>query len=620
MEREEDEEGEQADVERIIQHRDHKELGPQYKVRWTGFNNTMNSWVRMQDLNCSELLASFQALQRQRGTPVGSMTDAQAEKFYYGTLSDDGEERAVVHDGIGLPAGGPKVSAGPQHTTPWVRPAQKNITVNATVDREKPWPSGGRGHGLNELGRERGNRGVSVFRDQEGAMGPPPRIGEQRYLPMTLTPMMPYEQTRRVYRPGEKGVAIRGKGKGKGFDLPEASHVPVYNGTRQQYAANDGRYMGASLADKVEAEARRGGARRVEVVIERDNDRLVQAAAQSLAFSLSKNTQRAYGGNFNLFLGFCKRQNLSPFLDGTNKRTDEATLIQYTMYEWDVHKNKYATIKLKLAAIRSAMMEEGYPNPLEGKFTLDRHLKGIKVLHGATSAKEPLPAEAFRNILEQTRGAPLMVRAAALASVEGFFFLLRISEFAGRDGNYMESFILQRCDVTFYSEGRMCAWNHPDVDAVELYIRGSKTDQRKQGCRRMQEATGDPIMCPVKCMVEWFTLTEGSAIPSSAPRFSVPKGREGLEWDVLTRDVVTLLIKGAAADCGMDVGLVGTHSIRISGATALLLAGVAPEVVQIIGRWASNAFIGYTRYQAELMKGVAMRMGATHYVVQPKRG
>ena len=125
---------------------------------------------------------------------------------------------------------------------------------------------------------------------------------------MTLTRTPPYEQTRRVYQPGEKGVAIRGKGKGKGLDLPEASHVPVYNGTRQQYAANDGRYMGVSLADKVNAEARRGGTRRVEVVIERDNNgRLVQAAAQSLAFSLSKNTRRAYGGNFNLFLGFCKR-------------------------------------------------------------------------------------------------------------------------------------------------------------------------------------------------------------------------------------------------------------------------------------------------------------------------
>ena len=75
-----------------------------------------------------------------------------------------------------------------------------------------------------------------------------------------------------------------------------------------------------------------------------------------------------------------------------------------------------------------------------------------------------------------------MVRAAALASVVGFFGLLRISEFAGRDRYYMEPFILRRCDVTFYSKGKMCAWNHPGADAVELYIRGSKTDQRQQGC------------------------------------------------------------------------------------------------------------------------------------------
>jgi hypothetical protein len=176
-------------------------------------------------------------------------------------------------------------------------------------------------------------------------------------------------------------------------------------------------------------------------------------------------------------------------LDGTNKRTDEATLIQYIMYEWDVHKNKYATIKLKLAAIRSGMMEEGYPNPLEGKFTLDRHLKGIKVLHGATNAKEPLPMEAFKNILEQTRGAPLMVRAAALACAAGSLWLLRISEMAGRDKNYMEPYILRRCDVTFYNKGKLSAWNQPDVDAVELYIRGSKTDRSKQGCLRMQEAS-----------------------------------------------------------------------------------------------------------------------------------
>ena len=376
--------------------------------------------------------------------------------------------------------------------------------------------------------------------------------------------------------------------------------------------------MGSSLATKVATAAQRTNARRVEVTIGKYDDRLVLAAAQTLAFSLSKNTQRAYGGNFNFFLGFCERQALSPFLDGINRRQDEATLIQYVMYEWDVHRNAYATIRLKLSAIRSAMMEEGYPNPLDGKFTLDRHMKGIKTMRGATATKEPLPAEAFKCILEQTRGVGLMMRATALAIALAFFFLLRVSEFAARDGYYMEPFILRRCDVTFMCQGKLCAWDYPGVDSVELYIRGSKTDQRKQGCRRVQQASGDAILCPVACMVEWFSLTEGSAVPSCAPLFSIPKGRNGLEWDVLTREAVTLLIKGAATECGMDTKLVGTHSIRISGATALLLAGVPPEVVQIIGRWASNAFIGYTRYQAELMKGVATCMVNTHYVVRSK--
>jgi hypothetical protein len=35
--------------------------------------------------------------------------------------------------------------------------------------------------------------------------------------------------------------------------------------------------------------------------------------------------------------------------------------------------------------------------------------------------------------------------------------------------------------------------------------------------------------------------------------------------------------------------------------------------VQIIGRWVSNSFIGYQRYKAELMKGIADKMVRTHY-------
>ena len=84
---------------------------------------------------------------------------------------------------------------------------------------------------------------------------------------------------------------------------------------------------------------------------------------------------------------------------------------------------------------------------------------------------------------------------------------------------------------------------------MDLFIKGSKTDQRQQGCKRMQQASGDEILCPVKCLQEWFGLTVGSAIPANAPLFSIPKGKFGLDWRVPTREDVTTLMKGAATEC-----------------------------------------------------------------------
>jgi hypothetical protein len=167
-------------------------------------------------------------------------------------------------------------------------------------------------------------------------------------------------------------------------------------------------------------------------------------------------------------------------------------------------------------------------------------------------------------------------RIAGLAMAIAFF-LLRIGEFAARYKRHMDDSILLRQDVTFFCQGQRCAWHQPTVDAVEVFIRGCITDQHKKGGRRMQYLSGDATLCPINCMVEWFALTEGSHSPASAPLFSVPKGQEGVEWSVLTR-----------------------------------------EAVQIMGRWVSNAFIRYTRYQAELMAGISERMVRTHYVVRPQ--
>ena len=96
-----------------------------------------------------------------------------------------------------------------------------------------------------------------------------------------------------------------------------------------------------------------------------------------------------------------------------------------------------------------------------------------------------------------------------------------------------------------------------------------------------------------------------------ASLFSIPKGKVGTEWKVLMRKDAATLMKGAVAEC--NKGATAEHN-SISGAIALLLH-IPPETVQIIiGRWSSYTCtsIGYQRYKAELMGGIANKLINTH--------
>ena len=514
----EDSEEEEYEIEKVLRKRRHPESGVvEYKVKWIDHDHRSNLWMSVEELeHGAEAISDFEALVQERGSIPHTFTDTEADKYYYG-LQEDSASMAN------------SVSKGPS-------------------------AMGGRGFGVQ---RQRMEAQLSPAKQ---ALASTLVAADLFKSPINNRPSPAYN----------RWESAKGKGKGKGqvyheqLTLEERMYEPQHHrwDTRQEGSQNTGlhdlRFSGPSLADKVKAVAEKKG-RRMEVVITRDDDRLVQAAARTLAHSLSQNTNRTYANNFELFLGFCVRQNLSPVLNGWDKRKDEDTLIAFILYEFEIHGNKYSTLKVKLSAIRAAMMEEGYVNPIEGKYTLARHMKGIKALRGNTDAKEPLPAGAFRNLLISTEGKSLRVRCIALAIAFAFFFLLRVSEFAARDSVYMEKFIALRQDVTFYKKGKLCAWNDVETDAVELFIKGSKTDQRHQGCRRMQHRSGDDILCPVKCIQEWFGLTYGSAIPANAPLFSIPKGKFGAEWKVLTRDDVTTLMKGAAVECNIPSKHVATQ-------------------------------------------------------------
>ena len=64
----------------------------------------------------------------------------------------------------------------------------------------------------------------------------------------------------------------------------------------------------------------------------------------------------------------------------------------------------------------------------------------------------------------------------------------------------------------------------------------------------------------------------------------------------------------AASACGIDPARMGSHSLRIGGATALYKAGVDVETIKRIGRWSSSAVHAYLWDTHERQKGMAAKM------------
>ena len=78
---------------------------------------------------------------------------------------------------------------------------------------------------------------------------------------------------------------------------------------------------------------------------------------------------------------------------------------------------------------------------------------------------------------------------------------------------------------------------------------------------------------------------------------------------MLKRDAVASIINMAAVAEGVNPTDMGTHSMRIGGATALYHCTQDLHLVRRYGRWSSNSFLGYLWEAHEAQKGLALRMG-----------
>jgi len=168
----------------------------------------------------------------------------------------------------------------------------------------------------------------------------------------------------------------------------------------------------------------------------------------------------------------------------------------------------------------------------------------------------------------------------------GVYGLLRAGEFCIKS---QKSTPLLRSQVT---------WND---DHIVIHLLESETDVFREGVD-IRIYSNSSSTCPVAALRRCW-LSAPRQTPGS-PLFQDDTGAP------LTYTTLLGVVRHLALCCGIDPSLVGTHSLRLGGASTLAILGYPSHVIRNLGRWSSLTYQLYTRINAATFKEVSMRFAS----------
>ncbi len=133
-----------------------------------------------------------------------------------------------------------------------------------------------------------------------------------------------------------------------------------------------------------------------------------------------------------------------------------------------------------------------------------------------------------------------------------------------------------------------------DSDCILVRIKWSKTNQFASRTLYIPLlAMPDSIICPVAGYKNMMSLIPGNG---DNPAFMILKNRR--PEPILYRHFQTM-IKSTIVKIGLEPNLYSSHSYRRGGATTAFRANVPPELIQLQGDWASDAYKKYLHYDVK---------------------
>ena len=305
-----------------------------------------------------------------------------------------------------------------------------------------------------------------------------------------------------------------------------------------------------------------------------------------LYYGLAKSTRKTYSASQRRFLEFCYwaghiHENGSPL------PANEQTLMMFAAHLSQTI--KASSIKVYLSGVRSLHIEQGFKNPLDNCFRLERVLRGIKRRQGAgTRQRLPITIAILRklySILNLNDYTDALFWAACLT---GFFGFLRCGEFTTKSSHFDINTSLSLADLQVDK--------HLNPSVMLLNIKASKTDQFRCGHTLRIGASGSNI-CAVRALMNYLHHRGGNP----GPLFMLQNGQP------LSRSKFCSWLTEAMTRIG-ETGQYSGHSFRIGAATTAAAVGIPDHLIKTLGRWISDAYQIYIRTPPEVLACVASRM------------
>ena len=179
-----------------------------------------------------------------------------------------------------------------------------------------------------------------------------------------------------------------------------------------------------------------------------------------------------------------------------------------------------------------------------------------------------------------------------------FYFLLRPGEYANATGDAKHPFRLQ--DVQF-KVGHQHYSNPVLMPLASIhsatYASLTFTTQKNgvKGEKLAHATNGQAFACPVRAIARRVLHLRSFNAPISSPLHTYFDSQHNRK--AVSSAMITSLLRAAAltipGHCGVDPNNIAARSLRSSGAMSLLLSGVDPDKIRVVGRWNSDAMFRY---------------------------